>query len=409
MKQGLSWLLVIGLAAGCGSGSNNNLPSFGPQGANVLSVTVGGSGLCAGSGSVSVPDAPCVKITLCQPGTTKCQTVPDILVDTGSVGLRIFNSAISSSISLPYTSGTTGTTIAQCALFADLSVIWGPVQIADIILGGEPPVRVPIQVIDSTFISGAIPQTQCGAGGVNLITSPGTNGNQLSANGILGLDSFQIDPGYYYACTIGNNSCSPYIPPAIPQYPVQNPVFLLPSDYNGISLLFPAVADNGVRSLTGALVLGIGTASNNGIASGVSLYPVDPNYGNFLTTYGTTSSIQYTAYIDSGTNALGIPDQTITQCTNNPQPYFCPSSTISLSATNRASGNVPQMISFRIANEIALSATGNLVFDDLGFFTSSNPSNSIFIWGFPFFLGRTVYFGYQGQSTPLGPGPFYAF
>jgi hypothetical protein len=34
---------------------------------------------------------------------------------------------------------------------------------------------------------------------------------------------------------------------------------------------------------------------------------------------------------------------------------------------------------------------------------------SSFDWGLPFFYGRRVFMGFEGQATPLGNGPFYAF
>jgi hypothetical protein len=35
--------------------------------------------------------------------------------------------------------------------------------------------------------------------------------------------------------------------------------------------------------------------------------------------------------------------------------------------------------------------------------------SSSFDWGLPFFYGRRVYIGLEGQSSSLGAGPYYAF
>ena len=46
-----------------------------------------------------------------------------------------------------------------------------------------------------------------------------------------------------------------------------------------------------------------------------------------------------------------------------------------------------------------------LILDD----NSLSSSVQVFDWGLPFFFGRSVYVGIQGQSTPLGTGPFIGF
>ena len=46
----------------------------------------------------SYPNKPCVSVTVCSPGTSTCQTISDILLDTGSTGLRIFKSLLTASL-----------------------------------------------------------------------------------------------------------------------------------------------------------------------------------------------------------------------------------------------------------------------------------------------------------------------
>jgi hypothetical protein len=42
---------------------------------------------------------PCVTVTVCAPGTGRCQSIPNVLLDTGSYGLRLFGCALSIPIS----------------------------------------------------------------------------------------------------------------------------------------------------------------------------------------------------------------------------------------------------------------------------------------------------------------------
>ena len=68
--------------------------SFGPS-ANVLAITINPSSAAV----CTFANEPCTQVTICQPGTSNCQTITDVLVDTGSSGLRIFASAVT--VALP--------------------------------------------------------------------------------------------------------------------------------------------------------------------------------------------------------------------------------------------------------------------------------------------------------------------
>ncbi len=108
---------------------------------NVMPITVNGS-LCDAANSSGYLNKPCVSVTICSQGSVTCETVSDILLDTGSYGLRIFKQAFSTNLvsSLVQVSSGSGL-LANCALFGDGSVDWGPVYRADVVLGNERAVR----------------------------------------------------------------------------------------------------------------------------------------------------------------------------------------------------------------------------------------------------------------------------
>src|SRR5690242_8313720 len=85
-----TFLLASGARGGSGSSSNNNNGNnqviAGP-GPNVVTLVAdpGATGDYTNGSFVSA--------TICLPGTTTCQTIDHLLVDTGSFGLRILSSA----------------------------------------------------------------------------------------------------------------------------------------------------------------------------------------------------------------------------------------------------------------------------------------------------------------------------
>jgi hypothetical protein len=350
-------------------------------------------------------NGPFVSVTVCSPGTSTCQTIDNILLDTGASGLRIFKSLLT----VPLTQATSGSgsLTAECIQYSDNSAEWGPVQLADIILGNEPAVRVPIQVIDSTFVG----STSCSNGEYTLDTSPTDDG----FNGILGVGLFTEDcgsdctsvanNGWYYSCS-GSN-CNATTVPLSNQ--VKNPVSLLPLDNNGVIVQLPSVPLGGATAVNGILILSIGTRSNNKPPAGVTVYPADPTYGEFITVFnGNTYS---ESFIDSGSNGLFFDASSIKTCTIKSEVWFCPTSIQSLSATTKGyTGSPSGVVSFQIGNASPLLSSSNNVFIELGApYTSDNTSYTSFDWGLPFFLGRSVYVGIDGQTSTLGTGPYWAY
>ena len=360
-------------------------------GDNVLTITVNGS-LCSAN---SYTNKPCVSLKIRSPGTSTCQTINDILLDTGSYGLRIFKQALNVSLTqVPAGSGS----LAECVQFADDSSEWGPVQTASVIMGKEPAVLVPIQVIDSTFASAP-----------HACKNPDKSPADAGVNGLLGVGLFaqdcgqdcsgSPDNGQYYACN--GSSCSGTTVALSNQ--VQNPVALLPLDNNGVIVKLPSIPSGGSPSVNGTLVLGIGTRSNN-VPPTVTMYPAN-QVGEFITTF---NDITYSSFIDSGSNGLFFPSPSsslLPDCAGTNSGFFCPSGISSFSATNTGAFESPSgVVSFEIDDFDSLMSSPNNVFADLG-----GSDVGEFDWGLPFYLGRDVYLGIDGTTSSLGNGPYWAY
>jgi len=339
-----------------------------------------------------------VSVTVCAPGSSTCQTIDGIVVDTGSEGLRIASSALR--IALPQQNTGGGVAVAQCLPFLD-GVTWGPVMTADVKMAGEQANGIPIQVVGTDRF--AIPSS-CSSQG-----TPEETPFDLGANGILGIGQFDTDcgpactivgasnPGLYYACSSAS-ACQVTTQPEANQ--VVNPVARFASDNNGVIIQLPAVASGGLPSLTGALIFGIGTQSNNGLGS-ARVFTVDAN-GNMQTTFNNQS---YPAFIDSGSNGIFFLDTATTglPLCQMSSGFYCPPTLRQFSATTIGNNGASAVVSFNAGNVDAINATFSVVSEATGV----NPGG--FDWGLPFFYGRAVYTAIAGRSTPGGVGPYWAY
>jgi hypothetical protein len=392
---------------GCG-GSGSSSTSSGSSGStpavnNVQTITVN-TGPTAGPpiNSPAINEA-FTSVTVCAPGsTTNCQTISGILVDTGSPGLRILSSALT--ISLPQQTDASGNPVVECLPFVD-GFTWGPVQTADMTIAGEQAKNLPIQVIGSTTFT-------------NIPTSCSSNGTEeddlasLGANGILGVGSFAQDcgdactttgstnPGLYYTCS--SSGCQVTTESLADQ--VANPVAFFTTDNNGVLIELPAVT-GAETSITGSLIFGIGTQSNNALGS-VTVYTLDPATGNITTRFNNTTFTN-ASFLDTGSNAIYFLDTATTgipTCTDLAF-WYCPTSTQTLSATNQGANGASASFQFTVGNADTL--TSNLttgVADGL-----AGPNAGTFDWGLPFFFGRNVFTAIENQNTPGGLGPYWAY
>ena len=395
------WLACTGLA-GCGGGSSKSSNSGSPpntiasSGGNVAPIAVNGGPVG------NYVDGAFASVTLCVPGTSSCQTIGGVLVDTGSSGLRILSSALT--VALPQQKASDGNPVAECLTFLG-SFTWGPVQTADVQIGGEKASGAPIQVLSDTDFKAP---SSCTSSGFHSADTLDT----LGANGILGVGMFAQDCGNSPACTQTGSAGLYYECPASGcivtgealSKQVVNPVVMFPSDNNGVIVELPAIS-GAATSVSGSLVFGIGTHSNNSLG-GATVYTA-PQFA-FTTTF---SGHTYPgSFVDSGSNGFFFANTTgITECTGNESGFYCPSTTQNFSATNQGANGASGTVKFSIGDAATLFSTQNdNAFNDLGGPALSSNAN-YFDWGLPFFFGRNVYTAIEGKSTPGGAGPYWAY
>lgn len=270
------------------------------SGPNVLATTVNGS-LCSPATSADYLNKPCVSVTICDPSDANpanCQVIGDILVDTGSYGLRIFAGAFNPSLPLAQLqSGSSA--LVECVPFADLSSLWGPVKSVNVKLAGEPKVQIPIQVIDVSFA--AIP-VNCPCATTKTQSGAKTSSVDAGYTGILRIGSTAKEgatSAVYYLCY--GTSCCKGSPVLANQ--VVHPVARLAKDTNEVMVRFPPGSPGGVASLNGSLVLGSDTALDNA-STAITSFRTDA-VGDFPTVF--TGSSLSPSLLDTGSNGLFSP------------------------------------------------------------------------------------------------------
>ncbi|HTJ95325.1 MAG TPA: DUF3443 family protein, partial [Pararobbsia sp.] len=409
-------LAACGGGGGSDSSASTSTPNSNPQtstiqgntsisqviaspGANAAALTVAQAPAPSG---VVVANVPMVSVVVCSTTSqSSCTTVNNIQVDTGSSGLRVLSSALTSILptlaQVPAPGGAN--VLAECMSFAD-GTAFGSVRDATVTVAGETATNIPIEVIGD----GTTPQPTNGQPGTCESLTNQSTPDLLHANGILGVGTAPndcasciagSDSSSYFTCVSGS-SCSPLSSHTVltTAQVVVNPVTKFPVDNNGVIIELPSVAATGAPTVTGALVFGIGTQANNGLGSAQVLQT--DAFGNISTTFqGTTVS---SSFFDSGSNSLFFASSGVTLCSDG--TFYCPASTQSFSAMLAGTNGVNASINFSVANADTLTASGNFAFNDqagttASFFSTFGPT---FDWGLPAFYGRNVFTSIAGTT-----------
>ena len=409
--RGCALLLCIAVIScgGGGDGLSGGSSSTGTgtvtPGSNVVSVTVSG-----GPAGVNAINTLFTTVTVCVPNTTNCQTIDNIQVDTGSYGLRLISQALN--LTLPVASAASGGALVECIEFVD-GYSWGPVALVDLKISGESASSVPVQLIgDSRYPTAPSDCSSPAPAAENTVASFG-------ANGILGIGPFVQDCGsycagsipepiQYYGCTSAT-ACIGTLVPLSAQ--VQDPVAMFATDNNGTIITLPSVASAGAANVTGSLIFGIDTESNNSLGT-ETVVPVSG--AGYVTTVFDGQTLA-DSYVDSGSNAtyFNVPQgfTAPTSCPNSGgsgtsiSTFYCPASPETLTAAFVLSNNSTVNASFEVANADTVS---NSVTAYPGLAGSIQATGS-FDWGLPFFYGRRVANVIEGAATSAGTGPYIAY
>jgi hypothetical protein len=312
------------------SSADNPAP---PVGSNIIPITFG----TAPYANPPV-NQPLVSVTICVPGTNHCQTIDNLLLDTGSFGVRIFRSLISIALPAVNDPSNVGAGFAQAECVGYLTGSqWGAIVQADVQMGGQTASGVNIQEIDASYPSGIPTSSDCAS---EAAVDPASS----RYNGIVGVGFLTNDCGSgcvtsqstnYFKCAEGSTCTSA---PVSAQYQTENPVSKMPQGYNnGVAITLPAMGYCGRSGLTGYLALGVGTEQNNTPQLNVDVLKADPID---LTIHTVFEGQQYRAFIDSGTNTYNFNPPAseageLADCGSGSLApgFFCPSDSPNYSAT----------------------------------------------------------------------------
>jgi Protein of unknown function (DUF3443) len=402
-----SLLAAVSLCACVGGDGTTATAGKPPPVLNTMVLAVD-SGPAAASGAINHAY---VTVKICvHASQTQCASVDHVLLDTGSMGLRLVRSVLSGQgVSLSPESDSQGQSIEECASFGG-GQTWGPVSAADVFLAGESAANIPVQIMDDSA-AGAPPPATCGANGTLLNDVSG-----FSANGVLGVGVFAEDCGQacvdagaplpvYYGCTAAGACAAENIALAAQ---VTNPVAMFSADNNGIIVNLPNLQNaNGDVSVQGEVIFGIGTQTDNALpATGLNILGADSN--GFFTAIYNGGNVVLPALIDSGTDSFSFDDPTIAVCASGAfVGYYCPAiapQSVFVISSGVGVNNAGNTVTFAIADPntfvVNAAAFGGL---------AGGGGSSKFTFGMPFFYGRKIYFAIDQRVAGTYTGPFYAY
>lgn len=370
-------------------------PNPGPSSlpANVATVTV------KRSPRVLDFNRPFVQVTVCEPNSPNCQTIDDILLDTGSSGLRLLASALDPRLSFPAVTDDSGRQVGHCTIFGGgQQASWGAVRKADLKLGAMEARDLSVEIVNEPAFTPVPGDCRNRAQRVT---------EDFGFNGVLGIGMVDSLCGsacengipshpLYYGCN--DSACAGTRLPINRQ--VRNPIVLFASDYNnGSALTFPRVESGSTEPVVGTITFGIGTQANNQLGN-AKIFRSD-NSGLIAATY---RGVRTAALLDTGSSYISFYDPDLPRCPPPLSHLYCPGSgAYTVTAINESTTGVRDNVTVNI---ISPASNQPLAVAPYGRATASGERVT---WGLPFYFGRTIFTAIEGRNTPAGPGPYIAY
>ena len=338
-----------------------------------------------------------VQVTVCAPGTQRCTTIDDVMVDTGSTGLRLEASVVPSWLRLPAVLGPKRKPLAECLHFV-ADDAWGPLVRVDLKIGGRSAAGLPIQIYED---GAALQPMSCPRSMVRP-TSNGTLGIGPHLTDCQGeCRQAQAHPTYYECEKV---HCDAIEGSVAEPYRLPNPVAVLDRDENGAVFDLPDVAGAGARESVGTLAFGVGSDDVDRLHA-AAIVTLDGR-GRFTTLYAGQSFPD--SSIDSGTGTLIVPDDTLPRCPTMPWA-LCVAPAVTREAVMVGRDGGRTVLPFRVGDyrrirQRSFGASAEIA-------VAAGPQSGAFVWGAPLFLGRHISIVLEGRTVPGAAGlkgPLYA-
>ncbi len=346
-----------------------------------------------------------VDVTVCDV-KERCRTVPDVLVDTGSSGLRLFRPALKG-LELEAVTVLHNRPLGDWVSFGS-GELWATLHWAWVRMGGlETTEAIPIELFDSPSPGESLP---AGYGGFDMRAEPATT----VGNGILGIAARRYHHGRYYMFTGDGGALAQSDWERVmldESAQLANPIGYFPEPYNNGSVIsLPEVdAGKGQKAAQGWLGFGIGQPTAMLFPEGrrVITHELD-QHGKFPV---RLSERPVEVMLDSGSTVIHLDLDPLGFTRHKSlREFYDPAVLTPVDLTVISAGQ-----EIKLARALQVGPADNVEKADQGYavlpmlatwhgpdgVVPGEPEDSLL--GLPFFFGRAVATGLQGTVNPFAP------